>query len=102
MQIADYMGPYDAAFVSPERWNGWLDPSFRLEEVEKIAADTERLAAESSDPAAVDVIEVLPGPVVRMIRGRGCSDEEVIEIEPDENGLYGVGGWYWTWEDADR
>ncbi len=93
--IPALMGPYEA-MISPEVHKGWAIPYFTLEVVEHIAADTARLVAENPDDSLVEIVNGQ----VRLIWMPGTPMEEVEVIEPDENGLYAVGGGLWVWEEV--
>ncbi|REE61478.1 hypothetical protein BX257_4057 [Streptomyces sp. 3212.3] len=109
--IDSMLGPYDAKLDPTHRWNGWLSPYFTLDTVRQLAARTQEMAEEDGFDC-VDTIHVIDGDtdsdgepraVVVHIRwqylGEGAESAASI-IQPNDEGLYGVGGWEWTWHFA--
>ncbi|MEU7093000.1 hypothetical protein [Kitasatospora aureofaciens] len=103
-------GPNFPAMVDlTNRWNGWLSPYFDLDTVRELAKFFDEQAEEYGRDA-VDTVHVIDGgtnldgtprAVVAKVSWMYVPDEGPVEcteiIEPDANGLYGVGGWEWTW-----
>ena len=104
------LGPYDAVLDPTNRWNGWLDPYFTLDTVRELATRTQQLADECGHDST-DTIHVIDGgtdahgePRVVVLHNRWQylpeSDTAATVVRPDERGLYGIGGWEWTWHFA--
>ncbi len=98
-----------AAQVHPtNRWNDWVSPSFTLDTVRQLAADTQADAAKYGHDA-VDTIHVIEGgtdtegeprAIVLHIRWahHGQSPKQGAAIgHPGKDGRYYIGGWEWTW-----
>ncbi|WP_030390833.1 hypothetical protein [Streptomyces sp. NRRL S-241] len=99
-----------AAVVDPtNRWNGWVSPYLPLDSVRQLSADR-MVAADKYGHATVDTIHVVdggvdlegaPSVVVLHIRWQYILEEGPVAvtsvIAPTEDGLYGIGGWEWTW-----
>ncbi|MGH3737568.1 MAG: hypothetical protein ACRDT6_18460 [Micromonosporaceae bacterium] len=96
--IDDLLGPYPAQVRIGRTWNGWAIPRFSREVCERIAADTQRLAGVM--PGAVEVVRVA-GNRVRITRD-GDPGGWVEVVEPDLDGMYGVGAMAWTWSVVDE
>lgn len=93
--IDDLLGPYPTQVRVGRTWNGWAIPRFTREVAARIAADTQRLASDSlSGP--VEMVYVV-GDQVRITHH---SDNEEL-VEPDQDGMYGVGAGAWTWSVVD-
>lgn len=108
---------YDAWVDPTNRWNGYLSPSFPLGEVRKLAKDTQ---ADMESGYQVDTIHVVDGYQLPEIDGviRRTPATVVLFIEwddadkgpeqattivvPDENGRYPIGGYKWTWYQAEE
>jgi hypothetical protein len=106
--IDDFLGPFDAKVDPTDLWNGFVSPRFTLEVVRQLAARTQQLADECGHDS-VDTVHVIDGgtgedghPRAVVLRvswqffDEGARTVTAI-IEPDDEGLYGVGGWEWTW-----
>lgn len=85
---------------NPEvRWNGWATPAFERVEAERVVAHVNRQREElgaDSDQAYMEWrgdVAVYINPEYTLEDGR----EE--EFGPDENGLYWIGAWSWTWSE---
>ncbi|MFD9813959.1 hypothetical protein [Streptomyces sp. NPDC059080] len=93
------------------RWNGWLNPRFPLSEVRRMAEYTQADLARGDEVDTVHVIDraqIAGGtyhegaqPVVLHVRwmflGEAGPKAAVEVIEPDEAGLYWIGGNEWAW-----
>ncbi|WP_327349623.1 hypothetical protein OG772_20285 [Streptomyces sp. NBC_01321] len=109
--IDDMLGPYDAKLNPDNRWNGWLSPFFTLDTARKIAARTQEMADEDGHDC-VDTIHVIDGGIDREGEPRAVvlhiswqyfdegSQTAASIIQPNDEGLYGIGGWSWTWHFA--
>lgn len=104
---------YPARIIPGQTWNGWLVPYFTLEIVRQIAAETQA-AAERYGHKCVDTVHVIDGgtdeagqprAVVVQVSWRYLDQdgpESVTSVAaPNEDGLYCVGGWEWTWYRVD-
>ncbi|WP_030236830.1 hypothetical protein [Streptomyces sp. NRRL S-350] len=103
-------GPDFPAMVDPtNRWNGWLSPCFDLTTVRKLAKFLDQQAEEFGRDC-VDTVHIVEGgtnpdgtprAIVTKVSWQYLPDsgpEECTDIiEPDEDGLYGIGGWEWCW-----
>lgn len=91
------------ALVDPtDRWNGWVNPGFTIDAARQLAAHTEEMAEKYGRDCTdqIHVIEGGPVPVVLHIRWMYLADEPATAanvIKPDEDGLYWIGGYEWTW-----
>lgn len=98
-------GPKVSGVHDPsQRWNGWACPSFSLEAVQGLAAWIDAQPAEMQ----LERIKVEDGRVFY-----GCpfdAEGRVIvdiaawrwtELPADEQGLYPVGAWGWTWSEVE-
>ncbi|MEU4095533.1 hypothetical protein [Streptomyces sp. NPDC026673] len=104
--LEEILGPYDATVDPTNRWNGWLAPSFTLDTVRLIAARTQQLAEEDGHDS-VDTIYVLDGgtrageprAVVVHVSWQWHDEENTGAsiIEPNDDGLYAIGGFSWCW-----
>jgi hypothetical protein len=104
---------YEAQVDPSNRWNGWVSPSFTLDTVRQLAADTQADAAEYGHDS-VDTIHVIEGgtndedePRVIVLHIRwahhGQSPKQGADIvHPDKDGRYHIGGWEWTWYMVDE
>ncbi|WP_392749421.1 hypothetical protein [Streptomyces sp. LN590] len=109
--IDDMLGPYDAKLNPNNRWNGWLFPNFTLDTVRKIAAVTQQ-AADEYGHDVTDTIHVIDGGIDREGKPRAVvlyigwqwfdesSQSAASIIQPNDEGLYGIGGGAWTWHFA--
>ncbi|MGW2700862.1 hypothetical protein [Streptomyces sp. NPDC001340] len=115
--IDDTFGPFDAKLDPTNRWNGWLSPYFTLDTVRELAARTQQMADEYGHDS-VDTIHVFPvlhvvdggtdregepRAVVVHIRWQYLDDgaeSAATIVQPNDEGLYGIGGWEWTWHFA--
>ncbi|MFD3455807.1 hypothetical protein ACFWVC_26965 [Streptomyces sp. NPDC058691] len=106
--IDDFLGPFDAKVDPTNRWNGFLSPFFTLDTARQLAARTQQLADESGHDS-VDTIHVIDGgtragePRAVVVHVSWQWHEEntgVSIIEPNSEGLYGIGGWSWCWDFA--
>jgi hypothetical protein len=108
--IDGVVGPLDAKVDPTHRWNGWVVPHFTLDAVRELAAQTQRLAEEccADSTETVHVLDVggtdrdgNPMVVVCKVAWQYFEEESAERstdiIEPDEDGLYCVGGGEWTW-----
>ncbi|BDH10490.1 DUF2786 domain-containing protein [Streptomyces hygroscopicus] len=105
---------YDAWVDLSNRWNGWLSPSFPLEEVRRLAEHTQE---EMQTGYQIDTIHVVdgyqwaqedhmtqrrPAAVVLHVRWDYIADQGPKEVTtivpPDERDRYSIGGWEWTWQ----
>ncbi|MFB7763671.1 hypothetical protein [Streptomyces xiamenensis] len=94
----DNLGPYRAE-VTVHRWNGFMCPRFDRQEVERLAADTERLAEGRS---GVDVVRI-NGDNVEIWStafSRTGSDYELVESYPESDGRWEVGSYQWAWQEC--
>lgn len=97
------------AYLSPGvHFNGWACPSFTLDTVRQLAADTQARAAApgGSDADTVHVIDGGMTPagepcvVVLLVRWVYLGDgpeEAATVVSPNSDGLYPVGAWEWCW-----
>lgn len=104
---------YEAVLDPTDRWHGWVSPRFSLDTARQLAADTAS-QAEQHGHDSVDTIHVIEGGTDRDGRPRAVvmhirwlyhdegPEASVTVIAPDEDGLYGIGGWDWTWSIATR
>ncbi|MGY3199744.1 hypothetical protein [Streptomyces sp. TE5632] len=111
--IDDTLGPFDARVDPHNLWNGFVSPSFTLDAVRELAAQTQRQAEEcgATSVETVHVTEVdetdrdgNPLAVVMRVswaylKEAGAQAATLI-IEPDEEGRYSIGGWEWAWDYA--
>ncbi|MEU0235912.1 MULTISPECIES: hypothetical protein [unclassified Streptomyces] len=98
---ADDMHIYPATVDLSHRWNGWLSPGFTLDVVRQMALDTQEIA-EADGFTCNDQIILIEGPEAVVLHVRWAYHKEdgaaaVGVIKPDEDGLYWIGGWEWTW-----
>lgn len=106
----DMLGPYEAKIDPTKRWKGSASPRFTLDTVRKIAAHTQEQAGEYNYNS-VETIHVIDGgtdhegkPRAVVLHVRWCyiEDEEeaqyaTLVMQPDDAGLYSVGGDDWNW-----
>ncbi|WP_405526838.1 hypothetical protein OG426_30640 [Streptomyces canus] len=105
--IDDRLGPYDAKLVPANRWHGSVSPFFTLDVVRELAARTQEVAHEYGHDRN-DTIHVIdsqrePRALVLHIRWSYLDQDggsAVSIIQPNDEGLYGIGGWEWTWNFA--
>nr|WTB35237.1 hypothetical protein OG781_42410 [Streptomyces sp. NBC_00830] len=109
--IDDMLGPYDAKLNPTNRWLGWLSPYFTLDTVRKIAARRQELADEYGHDVT-DTIHVIEGGADRDGEARSVvlhirwqyfkegAESATTVIEPNDEGLYCIGGREWTWHFA--
>lgn len=107
--IDDMLGPYDALVDPDAQWNGRLSPHFTLDTVRELATRTQQMADEYGHDST-DTIHVIDGgadiegearAVVLHIRWQYLPESGAATVvEPNEQGLYGIGGWEWTWHFA--
>ncbi|MGJ3558918.1 hypothetical protein ACR6C2_08030 [Streptomyces sp. INA 01156] len=108
--IDDTLGPFDARVDPHNLWNGFVSPSFTLNTVRELAAQTQRQAEEcgATSVETVHVTEVDEtdrdgNPLVVVMRVSWAYLKEAgaqaatLIIEPDEEGRYSIGGWEWAW-----
>ncbi|MGW1801703.1 hypothetical protein ACWCQN_38750 [Streptomyces sp. NPDC001984] len=105
--IDDTFGPFAAKVDPTHRWNGWLCPRFTLDTVREMAARSQEMADEYGHDS-VPTIHVIDGGtdqgeprvVVAQISWQyhdGDAEGATSIINPDDDGLYGIGGGEWTW-----
>ncbi|WP_331732030.1 hypothetical protein OG592_41035 (plasmid) [Streptomyces avidinii] len=101
---------YPAVVDPANRWNGFVSPFFTLDTVRELAAETLDVATKQGYDCA-DTIHVIDGgtdsggaprAVVLHIRWMYLEDEGPAQVTSiisprEEDGLYGIGGWEWTW-----
>ncbi|MFJ3817828.1 hypothetical protein [Streptomyces sp. NPDC090056] len=101
---------YPAVLDPANRWNGFVSPFFTLDTVRQLAAETLDIATKYGYDCA-DTIHVIDGgtdsngaprAVVLHIRWMYLEDEGPAQVTSiinprEEDGLYGIGGWEWTW-----
>lgn len=105
----DEASAYPARLDPKDRRNGWVSPHFTLDTVRKLAADTQTDAEEYGHDCT-DTVHVIDGgtdddgnphAIVLKISWEHLDDEGARQvtqiIEPDSDGLYGIGGREWTW-----
>ncbi|MFI5799099.1 hypothetical protein [Streptomyces sp. NPDC051677] len=108
--IDDTFGPFEAKFDPANRWNNSLRPYFTLDTVRKIAARTQEMTDECGY-GSNDTVHVIDGGtdrgeprvVVLLIRWPYLEDAPASAtsiIQPNDEGLYGIGGGEWTWYEA--
>lgn len=111
--IDDTLGPYEAKIDPTNRWKGLVCPRFTLDTVRKIAARTQEQAAKDNYES-VETIHVIDGgtdaegnprAVVLHVRWAYVEDEEeaqyaTLAMQPDDEGLYSIGGDEWNWYEA--
>ncbi|MFD0209129.1 hypothetical protein ACFVH9_08325 [Streptomyces hirsutus] len=111
--IDDTLGPFDARVDPHGLWNGFVSPSFTLDTVRELAAQTQRQAEEcgATSVETVHVTEVDDtdrdgNPLVVVMRVSWAYLREAgakaatLLVEPDEEGRYSIGGWEWAWDYA--
>lgn len=111
VSLAPGVAPEYVAWVDPnDRWNGWLNPQFELDEVRNIARDTqadheitetvhviERAESSGEDSREADAATAIVLHV-RWLQLKEDGPTAAVEIvEPDEHGRYWIGTYAWTW-----
>ncbi|MEU1853915.1 hypothetical protein ABZ499_32830 [Streptomyces sp. NPDC019990] len=108
--IDDMLGPFDAKVDPHNLWNGFVSPRFTLETARELAAQTQAMAEECG-AESVDTVHVIDAgatdrdgkPLAFVLRVSWMYVEQegakqcTLIIEPDDEGLYSIGGWEWTW-----
>jgi len=106
--VVDDAQNYVAVITDGALWNGFECPSFLRDQIERMRADFDALAA-LNDGGEVDTLRWAGDDpnVLELVSGSynvagDCldpGDEPAVDrINPDERGLYGVGGWQWCWD----
>ncbi|CAM5530741.1 hypothetical protein [Leifsonia shinshuensis] len=97
---------YLARWVSTQRWNGWLCPSFTREVADQLAADLARDEAENPDPTRI--VPTWSEEHQTYLLQSSEYAAEGYEPEPadrwtDDEGttLYAIGAGFWTWYEAE-
>lgn len=100
-KVTIYGDPNDVhafdAEIDSARWNGWVCPRFSLEVVREIAAWTDRMI-ERDGTDGWSRVRVTDDDRVEIVDFEGTDEEEIEEVAPYDDGLYGVGAYGWTWE----
>ncbi|MEW1700628.1 MULTISPECIES: hypothetical protein [unclassified Streptomyces] len=106
----DGIPAYPAVVDPADRWNGFVSPFFTLDTVRLLSAETLKGAVKYGYDCS-DTIHVIDGgtdgngaprAVVLHIRWMYLEDEGPAQVTSiinprKEDGLYGIGGWEWTW-----
>ena len=103
----DHPTGYEAEKIDAVRWNGFAVPHFREEVARQIVADVAEqnklLLEKGADEQDLDYLEIgSESPlVIRHLSYDGTDTKALYElIEADADGLYGIGGWCWTWSEV--
>lgn len=109
--IDDTFGPFDAKLDPTAKWCGSLAPFFTLDTVRELAARTKEMADEFGHDV-IETVHVIDGgtdrdgdPRALVIHIRwshiGVDSESVTSIiQPNDEGLFGIGCWEWPWSFA--
>jgi hypothetical protein len=93
------LGVYPAE-VARVQWNGWACPRFTRQTAENIVADV----AENNTKPWHDCDDRLSWDGDVIVRYEPAfADEEGYQperLEPDSNGMYGIGAFEWVWQEA--
>ncbi|MFE5795802.1 hypothetical protein ACFQ8C_24955 [Streptomyces sp. NPDC056503] len=101
---------YEAVVDPSDRWNGFVSPYFTLDTVRQLSADTLAMA-EAGGYDYADTVHVIDGgseadgtprAIVLHISWTFLADEGPAQVASiisprEEDGLYCIGGWEWTW-----
>ncbi|MEV6527151.1 hypothetical protein AB0M43_34995 [Longispora sp. NPDC051575] len=90
----DVLGPFDGQILKGYSWNGWAIPAFDLPTVRAIG---QAIAGQAAGPDLVTVVEIGDDATVTLVEEAGTAHEHRTVIEPDADGLYGLGAWSWCW-----
>lgn len=82
------------AQINIQRWNGWAAPRFTREVAEQVAIDAAR-DGDYSDWGWEDDVLVI------VSENNPHIDDVRLVYAPDQDGLYHVGSWEWTWEELE-
>lgn len=92
---------YPATITEGETWNGWLSPAFDRDTANRVVDDQkelgdedDRLRWEQRPNDKGDLVDVV------IIWNDGYPGEEEV-IRPSKEGRYSIGGWRWTWYEAE-
>jgi hypothetical protein len=99
--VADWSGSTYPAKISSYRWNGWAVPRFTKEIAEKIVAEIQADADEYPDN---DVLS-WEGDRIKIVSPVYSAEDPAYEpeyVDPDADGMYGVGAMSWTWWETKR
>jgi hypothetical protein len=82
---------FPAMVDSDQRWNGWAIPSFDLDTCRRIAAMV-------NTPDDDSMVVTFDGDTVVVTTNDG-DESWVDRLDPDADGLYGLGAMSWTWQE---
>lgn len=93
--VDELLGPYPAQIATNLAWNGWAVPRFTLDVAQRIAHDTQTLAA-AATRGEIETVHVT-GDRVEIVRENHRGGDTVEVVEPDQDGRYRIGAMAWAW-----